>query len=277
MQSIQNMITARLHLAWPLLLGLAAAYLLSGFAEFKSPSSAAPGPVVTDLYSEHDRSSWQGIILEKNILNLEIPANNPGAWEPETAKEMKGWKLLGTFTGERDLALLSINGQTKLLAPGQSVEGWELSKILPQSTRWRSSARTRSLDMWSQDEDSEPLATPSRTSPAPVLHGSRKATLSSQDVQPFLNDPNMLLRMAQFKPYSNRGETTGFQISNIRNNSMLQKIGFRNGDVLTRIDGRPITGPSELLQAYSSFSRSSLISMDILRQGDNISLLVEIE
>jgi len=232
---------------------------------------------VTDLPANLDRPSWEGVIFKKNILNLEMPVDKPETLESDPTDEMDGWKLLGTFTGERDLALVSVNGQTKLLSGGQSAEGWELSEILPESTQWKSGSSTRTLAMWLKGEDPEPPAPPPTSVFAPDQPGSQRVTLSSRDIQPFLNDPNSLLQMAQFKPYSREGGMNGFQVSNIRGDSILRKLGLRNGDVLTRIDGRPITGPTELLQAYSSLGNSTLVSMDIQRRGQNISFLIEIE
>lgn len=277
MQSILNTITSRLYHIWPVLLGLSAAYVLAGFAEYRSPSHAIPRMNVTDLPANLDRPSWEGVIFRKNILNLEMPVDKPETRESDPRDEMEGWKLLGTFTGERDLALVSVNDQTKLLSEGQSAEGWELSAILPELTQWKSGARTRTLSMWLKEEDPDPPASPPPSVFTPGQPGAQRVTLSSRDIQPFLNDPNSLLQMAQFKPYSREGEMSGFQVSNIRGDSILRKLGLRNGDILTRIDGRPITGPTELLQAYSSLGNSTLVSMDILRRGQNVSFLIEIE
>lgn len=260
-----------------MVLGLSAAYVLAGFAEYKSPVRTIPRMDITAMSPENERIPWEGLIFEKNILNLEIPVDVPEPVKSDTTPELENWRLLGTVIGERDMALVSVDGQTELVAGGQTLNGWELSEILPQSTKWKSSARTRTLTLWAEDRNHDQQRPPSRTSFAQDQQGSQRVTLSSQDIQPFLSDPNSLLQMAQFKPYTRQGEMSGFQLTNIRGDSILRKLGLRNGDVLTRIDGRPITGPTELLQAYSSLSSSTLVSMDILRRGENVSFLVEIE
>ena len=278
MQSIQSMTTRVVSLIGPLLMGLAAAYVLAGFAELKSSSGVNPLISAARQSAEPERLSWEGIIFQKNILNLEVPVDKSALKDPEPLDDMGDWKLLGTFTGEGDFALLSVSGRTKLLSRGQMAEGWELSEIQLHSTLWRSGSRTRSLSMWQEDEDSGSTTPLPRTASVRAdPGGSQRVTLSGREIQPFLNDPNSLLQMAQFHPYAEDGATQGFQISNISRGSMLDKLGLQDGDVLTRIDGGSITGPTELLRAYSRLSQSTLVSMDVLRQGQNVSFVVEIE
>ncbi|MFO7728795.1 MAG: PDZ domain-containing protein [Desulfonatronovibrio sp.] len=274
MTFINQTILSRIRLVWPILAGLALAYMISGLAEYLSGS-----PIRPDLHPEAGpdkqvTQSWEGIIFEKNILHLEIPEHKPQQASPSSAADPGSWRLLAALTGTRDLALVSINNEVTLVQPGQSLEGWELLLIEPGSATWESGTRTRILKMW-QEKD---LPADSSSQPGSLLPDqsrSHKIALDREEVRPFLNDPNSLLQMAQFSPYDRDGER-GFEISSIRSGSMLQKLGIRNRDVLTRIDGRPITGPTELLKAYSSLAQSSLVTMDILRQGENLSFVVEI-
>ncbi len=268
----------------PVLVGLGLAYALSGFAEYKVPGQAMPTVHETAvMHTGMERASLGDAILKKNILGLEIPAAPSKAGSREPVTELENWKLLGTSTGKRSLALVSVNGQSNLLAVGESLQGWELSEIQPQSTQWKSGGKTLTLTMWPGEDVSEPSSTStSHRANLMIDHndghaGSRRVTLSRSEIQPFLNDANSLLQMAQFMPYSRPGEMSGFQVNRIRQDSMLHKLGLKNGDVLTRIDGRAIAGPTELLQAYSSLGQSTLVTVDVIREGRNVSFLVEIE
>ncbi len=274
MALINQTILSRIRLIWPVLAGLALAYTIAGLAEYQSGSRIRPNLNPVEDLDKQASQSWEAIIFEKNILNLEIPEHKPRQDASSSAADPDSWKLLAALTGTRDLALVSIDGETTLVRPGQSLKGWELHLIEPGTATWKSGTRTRILKMWQKKD--LPADSASRPSPAlPDQSGSSKVALAREEVRPFLNDPNSLLQMAQFSPYDRDGER-GFEISSIRSGSMLQKLGIRNRDVLTRIDGRPITGPTELLKAYSSLAQSSLVTMDILRQGENLSFVVEI-
>lgn len=274
MSFLKQIVFSRANLLWPVLAGLAAAYAASGLLAYKKGPQIHQETISKADPAQHREQSWEGIIFEKNILNLDIPDHKPPRSDPAQAASPDTWKLLAALTGTRNLALISADGEVAVVSPGQSLQGWELSAIAPGTATLKSGTRTRILRMWQDRESSQGVA-PSPQSELSSRPGSKKISLASQEARPLLNNPNSLLQMAQFSPYDQDGEQ-GFEITNIQPESILQKLGFKNNDVLTRIDGRPITGPTELLKAYSSLAQSSLVTMDILRQGQNLNFVVEI-
>lgn len=277
MYSIYQPVLARLHLLWPALLGLAFAYLLSGAMHFTRDLQPQPGLETQSLASKSRKEpAWAGIIVQKNILDLEVPQQNPTSSPSQAEGGPTSWRLLGTFTGEKELALISISGQSELFRPGQSTQGWELTVIKPRTTLWKSGTQRQALHMWTENSDSQGTQRPDTTN-TQEQSASTRVTLSSRDIQSVLQDPNTLLQMARFAPSHQQGEPRGFRITEVQPDSLLAQLGVENGDVLTRIDGRRITGPTDLLQAYSSLEQSSLVSMDILRQGEHQSFVVEIK
>ncbi|WP_291322570.1 PDZ domain-containing protein [Desulfonatronospira sp.] len=274
MPNLSRFLLNKTYLLWPVLLGLAAAYLWSGFAQYRhNPEMDTESS--SDYFSE-DRGSpfWKGIIVEKNILDLAIPSHEPDV--KDSGPDPSDWDLLGTFTGDNALALVSIDGQSFIISAGESKMGWELAGISPRSTSWRIAGHERLLQMRSENTDkARPAASPQRLEPE--TGSSQKISLSRDNIQAVLENPNSMLEMARFNPYTGEGGNRGFEITNIRRDSLLHELGLKNGDVLARIDGRPIRNPADLLQAYSSLAQSSLVSINIIRQGKNVDFIVEID
>ncbi|WP_045212192.1 PDZ domain-containing protein [Desulfonatronovibrio magnus] len=262
---------ARLISLWPLFLGLGIAYLISGYVQFRSVSPVIPGLQEQSAPLQDSEPSMEGVILSTNLLRLEIPDVSPRPLKVQSESDPSDWRLAGVFYGDEKLALVNVQQQPHLIALGESLDGWRLVAVNFHSSTWQSGSETRTLALWQQIEKQG-----QRTANSQSQASSNRITMTRQDVAPIVNDPNSLLQMARFSPYSHQGQTKGFEISNIRPGSILQKIGLRGGDVLLRIDGRQISGPTELLRAYSSLSQSSLVTMDILRRGDNMSIVIEI-
>ncbi|MDZ7762797.1 MAG: PDZ domain-containing protein [Desulfovermiculus sp.] len=277
MDSVYQAVAGRIYLLWPLLMGLALAYLVSGAMHFAIELDEQSKPEVDSLESEsNSQPSWAGIILRKNILNLELPEQDEASTSSQDQAELTDWRLLGTFTGHKDLALISISGQSKLFSPGQSSQGWKLTEVRPRTTLWQSGTQTQTLPMWTEQSRSrdKPSIKAENSEQQPT---STRVSLSKEDIQPILQDTSTLLQMARCVPYIQQGKTRGFRITEIQPNSLLTQLGVKNGDVLTRIDGQTITGPTDLLQAYASLEQSSLVSLDILRQDELKTFVVEIE
>lgn len=274
MSHLQDFFLNKACLLWPVLPGLALAYLWSGMAHYQNPPEINTITQSSYLSQVQQDPHWEGLILEKNILNLEIPRHEP---QPQdSGPDPQEWTLLGTFTGENPLALISIDGQTYILSTGDSQKGWELADISPRATTWTASGHESHLLMGSSDKGHDRQASLTEQQ-VNERASSQKITLARSEIKNVLQDPNALLDMARFNPYQREGQTSGFEITNIRQNSLLSELGIENGDVLARIDGRPIRNPADLLQAYSSLEQSSLVSINIIRDGANMDFVVEID
>jgi len=267
-----------IRLAPPLLFGLAAAFVLSGVWKMRDQSHAVHLSAGHVNAPETAMTSWAETIMDKNILGLELPGPGDIAPGPIEKNDPTSWPHLGTLTGKTPKVLLRDDGQLLILDQGDDFKGWSLNAVHPQSVTWVAAGKRREIHLWTEAPEIDATAslavTPAQTWPA--LATGTKISLSRQEVQPLLADPNSLLQMASFKPFSVDGKVSGFQVLSIRPDSLLHKVGLRNGDVLARINGQALTGPTQLLQAYSGMDRASLVTLDVQRASQMLTYLVEI-
>ncbi|WP_146164903.1 PDZ domain-containing protein [Desulfonatronum sp. SC1] len=223
--------------------------------------------------------SWTAVILDANILGLEIPVHERISPEPAEAAATFDWRLLGTVTGTRAKALLRRDEDFVIADRGDMLDGWELVEVRARSAVFASGGRREEVQLWDGQgkavEAGAEFRPPEMQAWAAPGVGTR-VSLSRQDVQPLLSDPNALLQMASFKPFTVDGRVSGFQVLSIRPDSLLHKVGLRNGDVLARINGQALTGPTQLLQAYSGMDRSSLVTLDVQRASQMQTFILEL-
>ncbi|MFW5730644.1 MAG: PDZ domain-containing protein [Desulfonatronovibrionaceae bacterium] len=261
----------KIYLLWPVLLGLAAAYMLSGYLDgqpqdMKYMSSASSGKTEPQTAGADQQS-----ILKANIFRLETPAGPAGPQHTASSSPLN-WTLLAVLKGSENLVLVSAEGGYHLVSAGEQLLGWTLTDLSPDSASWSSASKTETTRLWQEQED----RLQSSADQVRNREISSASSISRSQVAPVLNDPNRLLRMARFSPYPDGDNARGFQMNAVQPDSLLERLGFRSGDVLLRIDGLPVNSPEKLLKAYSRLSRSSLVTMDILRQEQNMSFQVEI-
>jgi len=72
---------------------------------------------------------------------------------------------------------------------------------------------------------------------------------------------------AAIVPYFEKGKSAGFRIYRIRKNSLYQKLGIKNGDVIKRINGYEFTTPQKALEAYSNLMSANNLSVEVKRKG----------
>ncbi len=66
-----------------------------------------------------------------------------------------------------------------------------------------------------------------------------------------LSNLNSLAMKARIVPAFKDGKATGFKLFSIRPDSLYSKIGIRNGDVISRINGYELNSPEKALEIYT--------------------------
>jgi general secretion pathway protein C len=248
---------------WPFVLGVAVAYLATGIL-----AGAAPLPVFTPPrmnIAEPNQNVGQQIdvITESNVLGLDNPAPKPKAG---SRPDPESWIVLGIFAGDKRMALLRIKSQTEAVQEGEEVHGWLLEKV--ESTH---------LLFTSGREQAELSIFKSKAKINLVRGEKNKVILDKAEASKVLNNPSELLQQALFKPKMKGGKVEGFRISNIKSNSLLQRLGLRDNDVLVRINGESIDGPAKMMQVYSGLQSSKAVTLNVLREGQVLTLVVEVD
>ena len=82
---------------------------------------------------------------------------------------------------------------------------------------------------------------------------------------------------ARIVPSFKNGKPNGFKLFSIKPNSIFQKIGMQNGDVLQKVNGYEINSPEKALELYQKLKDSGTISVDLMRRGKPRAMSVEIE
>ncbi|MBI5827378.1 MAG: PDZ domain-containing protein [Deltaproteobacteria bacterium] len=82
-----------------------------------------------------------------------------------------------------------------------------------------------------------------------------------------LANTDKLLTDARLLPYSDKGRTSGFTISEIKPGGLFSLMGFVNGDVIMKVNDYSIDSPEKAAQILSGIKGESSVTLDILRDG----------
>jgi general secretion pathway protein C len=76
-----------------------------------------------------------------------------------------------------------------------------------------------------------------------------------------------LMTQARVVPNLKAGKVNGYKVFAIKPDSLYQKIGLKNGDVIERVNGMEITGPEQALELFQQLKTESHFQIDLLRRG----------
>ncbi len=103
-------------------------------------------------------------------------------------------------------------------------------------------------------------------------NGDGKWIVEQGEIDYALGNLDKLSREARIVPNFADGVTNGFKVFSIRRSSALRKMGLKNNDVLTAVNGFDLSNTEKALEIYSKLQTDKSFSLEILRNGEPMTL-----
>ena len=97
--------------------------------------------------------------------------------------------------------------------------------------------------------------------------GPGKFEVSRAEVQQTMENPAQFFSQMRALPHFVNGKTDGFSISQVAPGSVFQQLGLQDGDLLTSIDGQPVTNPMQAMSLIQAVKTASAIDLTVNRGG----------
>lgn len=106
--------------------------------------------------------------------------------------------------------------------------------------------------------------------------GDDRYLVAQAEVEHSMANLSELFTQMRAVPNMQDGKTNGFRLFAIRSNSLFQKIGLQNNDVVQRINGIELTDPGRAMSLFQDLQGESRINVDVIRGGETRTLTYEI-
>ena len=92
----------------------------------------------------------------------------------------------------------------------------------------------------------------------------------------WMSDPANLAKSARIVPSQKDGVVQGFKLYGIRRGSPAKALGFKNGDMITEIDGRSLTDVTAAMEAYADVRKAKKVKVTLVRKGASMTVQYEV-
>ncbi len=106
--------------------------------------------------------------------------------------------------------------------------------------------------------------------------GPGKFEVSRAEVAQTMENPAQFFSQMRALPHFVNGKTDGFSISEVVPGSVFDQLGLRNGDLVTSIDGRPVTNPMQAMGLMQAMKTQSALDLTIDRDGAPTSVHIDL-
>ena len=92
-------------------------------------------------------------------------------------------------------------------------------------------------------------------------------------------DPAEIMKSIRIKPVTQENSLIGYQVASSAGgtNELIKLLGLRAGDIITEVNGIVLDDPSNTVSLYQELKDSSALYLSLLRDGDMVSLSVDLE
>ena len=237
--------------------------------------SAPPKSIATRQQNLNDaqRSPLQfySIITERNLFHSTTKASGEKQLDGglfASGPEASAFELKGTIAGDTSFgfAILEERGSIKQLLRrlGEMVGSARLVKVTRNTAVLRSGGRDITLKIKQTTDDSLfPHSTAGRTG----VSSGNTVSISRREVTEKLADLKTLLSQALLRPFFVGGNQEGFIISDIKPESLYNKLGLINGDIITDVNNRRLQGADDILQMVNLMQSGGQVSLNLKRNG----------
>ena len=238
----------------------------------------AQAPAIQGPASTTTRRVDAGRVANQHLFGQFAPQAVSGD-APDTTLALT---LHGIVAGKRaqdSRALIVVNGDEEPYAVGAQLPGGALIRaIYPDRVMLERDGRVEALRLPKADLG-QGQATGSFVSNPTAALGPSPGSLPSdlgQLRQQIVNNPQRLMDVVRAMPVRQGDKLTGYRVYPAGNSPAFAQLGLRPGDIVTAVNGIPLTDPAQSMRVLSALKTSDQISISMLRNGQAQTQVVQI-
>ena len=267
--------------------------ITTGISYFKKPTLPTQS-VEKIIIPKKDDTDYYASILSRNIFNLDgtVPDSsnekNLICSTTEQRKSPLAYKVTGIIyggNGVSSVAMMESNNENSIYKVGDTlVDGLVISDITIDKVFIRGKGCPEYLQLIyptfvnnrrSTDKKGKSNTTYSENGFERV---GNTTTATKQWVNDILtNKLSTALEDARAVPYLVGGNVKGFTLTEVKADSVYDKLGLKNNDVVSSINGVELNDAARAIQTLNSLRNDNKIELSVIRGGQTVSLKVNIQ
>jgi len=102
--------------------------------------------------------------------------------------------------------------------------------------------------------------------------GELEYSVSQEELDSALANLPQLLSQARAVPYFKEGKSIGMRLFAIRQGSLYEKLGLKNGDIIKNVNDNELSDPAQALKLFEELKTERSIYVDVERNGVDVEL-----
>lgn len=222
--------------------------------------------------------SYYAPITERDIFNPPRPEAEAPSASP--VAELKA-RLLGTAPGHGMDSFAIIEDQSskkqELYRIGDQLQGRKVARIEWDRVMLKNGPREEILKIIEASGTAPSAAAVTATAGSGIQSlGDLSYVIDRSEVDRSMENLNQLFTQIRAVPHFQDGKASGFRLFAIRRDSIFEKIGLKNGDIVSRINGNELTDPARAMAMIQELRGENRITVELSRNREPTTMTYEI-
>ena len=251
---------------------------LSAVNQSAAIKNTASSKFITDSASRGPLQNYS-VITERNLFLSTLKAISDKQLDGGvfgSSQEITSFDLKGTVAGGSSFGFIVIEEKGKnkqrLYRLGDMIGSARLIKITRNTAIIKSGDREITLKIKETPEGSllSRSQAPQASIPSSGMSLSMpnsSVALSKSEINEKLRDLKTILTQAVVRPYFEAGAQEGLIVSDIKPDSLYQKLGLQNGDIIIDVNSKRMQTADDALQMVNIMQSGGSIAMSLKRNG----------
>lgn len=210
-----------------------------------------------------------GTIADRHLFGTASQGGGNLSNAPDTTLALTLHGIVAGKNPKDSRALIVANGDEEPYAVGAALPGGAVIRaIFPDRVMLERGGRMEALRLPKSDTGQGPtLATTQGDDQAPPPLSSPVPQNLGELRQQIAQNPQRLMDVVRAMPVQEQGKLTGYRIYPAGNSPLFAQLGLHPGDVVTAVNGIPLTDPTQSMRILAALKTSEQISITMLRNG----------
>lgn len=216
--------------------------------------------------------SHYNTIIDRDLFKTNATTDiKPGTINIDALKQTSlNLKLWGTVTGlqEQTYAVIEESKTRKqnLYRVGDTIQNAIVKMVLREKVVLNVDGKDEVLEI---EKVRSTAKTMPALQPAQMTRSTRpqRITLRRAQIENALEDVNKLLTQVNIRPHFRDGKPDGLLLTRIKPRSIFLRMGLRNGDIITGVNGSSLQSVDDALKFYESLRSADNVTLELKRRG----------
>ncbi len=200
---------------------------------------------------------------------------------PAPKVSLKGYTLTMTAVGSPSMAMIVHGRKSRLVTEGESFDGFKLIEVYTDRVKLTKNGQTYWLMMKKSKSSisTRPAVRNRSVKPSAYIEQIRQegdTFYLPRELIEEMHDIKKIFKYIALKPIYKNKHMVGFGISKVKKGSVFDKMGLRKRDIITKINGNPLTNEMEGFKYFNQLNELSSLTLTIKRGSEEKELHYEI-